>query len=143
MTRGPAIAVGTLAGSLIGAVSRPAVVYTFWLRDANADMVQVLVPVSAAIGLIVGVAAVLLAVLVRGRWMSALVGACLGGGLAYLFAILTFLPLFWGGLFGFGDLKPLDDEAPIYGYLLALTGVLSGGGGALLAERLARRPSRI
>ena len=143
MGRGTGTAVGALAGGLLGAAARPAVVYAFWLRGADADMSAVLLSFSAAIGLAVGVVAVLIGAAVRGPRTGPVVGALAGAALAYLATILTFLPLLWAGLLGFNGIRALDAEAPLYGITMALTGALSGGGGSLLRGRLCRRqPAR-
>src|SRR5262245_21039819 len=119
MGRGTAAGLGLLAGGLLGAAARPAVVYAFWLRGAGGDMPLTLLPGSAAIGLVVGVVAVLIAAL-AGEGRGPLVGAISGAVLAYLFAALTFLPLFWGSLLGIvPGARVVDDEAPLYGLAVA------------------------
>jgi hypothetical protein len=132
MSRGAGIGFGVIVGGLLGAASRPAVLYAFWLRGADPDASLALVAVSAGFGGIIGVAAVLIAALVRHPVARPIVAAAVGGALAYGAAILTFLPLFWGGLLGFGGVKPLDEEAPLYGIAMGLTGALAGGVGALV-----------
>jgi hypothetical protein len=121
-----------LAGGLIGAAARPAIVYAFWLGGTGGELSPLLLPVSAGIGLAVGLVAVLIASFVRGTLAGAAVGALSGAGLAYLAAALTFLPLFFGGLLGMEGLRAVGEEAaPLYGAAVALAGALSGGGGAL------------
>ena len=141
MGRGMAIGLGVVAGGLLGAAARPAVVYAFWLRGSDADTVGALVLASAGIGMTVGVSATLIAAPVRGAWVSSLVGALGGASLAYLATVVTFLPLFFVGLLGFNGVQVVDDEAPLYGVAMAATGALSGSGGAVLQGRLrGRRP---
>jgi hypothetical protein len=108
------------------------VVYVFLLGSADPDLRLPLLLVSAGIGMVVGIIAVLLGALARRAWSSAVVGSLAGAALAYLAMILTFLPLFWGSLLGLGGVRTLDDEAPVYGTAMALTGALSGGCGSLL-----------
>jgi hypothetical protein len=132
-----------MVGGLFGAAARPAVVYAFWLRGVDGDLSMVLLTISAGIGLMVGVVAVLVAALVRSLLAGSLVGALAGAALAYLVTILTFLPLFWGGLLGINGVRAVDAEAPLYGLAMALTGALSGGCGSLLHGWLCRRqPAR-
>jgi hypothetical protein len=143
MGRGVGIASGIVAGGLLGAAARPAVVYVFWLRGAGGDLSAVLLAISAGIGLVVGVVAVLIAALVPGPRARPLLGALVGAALAYLVTTLTFLPLFWGGLLGLGGVRAVDAEAPLYGIAMALTGAVSGGCGPLLQGWLGRRrPAR-
>src|SRR5262245_5969535 len=132
MSRGAGIGFGVITGGLFGAAARPAVLYFFWLRNSDPDASLALLVISAGLGGIVGVMAVLIGSLVRHPVACPITAAAVGGGLAYGAAILTFLPLFWGGLFGFGGVKPLDDEAPVYGIAMGLTGALAGGVGALV-----------
>jgi hypothetical protein len=132
MSRGAGIGFGVIVGGVLGAAARPAALYGFWLRNADADATLALTVVSAGFGGIIGVAAVLIASLVRHPVARPITAAAVGGALAYGAAILTFLPLFWGGLLGFGGVRPLDDEAPLYGIAMGLTGALAGGVGALV-----------
>jgi hypothetical protein len=118
------------------------VLYGFWLRNADADATLALVAVSAGFGGIIGVAAVLIASLVRHPVARPITAAVVGGALAYVAAIVTFLPLFWGGLLGFGGVRPLDDEAPLYGIAMGLTGALAGGVGALVLGWVEGKQSR-
>jgi hypothetical protein len=136
MGRGAAIGLGLLAGGLFGAAARPAVVYAFWLRGADADLSEALLLASAVIGLVIGFLAVALASLIRTTWGASLLGAILGAGLAYLCTALTFLPLFWCGLLGISGVQAVGEEAPLYGVAMALTGALAGGGGAFLQDWL-------
>jgi len=132
MSRGTGIGFGVIAGALLGAAARPAVLYGFWLRNADPDAMLALLVISAGFGGIIGVAAVLIGSIVRHQVARPITAAAVGGALAYGAAILTFLPLFWGGLFGFGGVKPLDDKAPLYGIAMGLTGALAGGVGSLV-----------
>ena len=141
MSRGAGIGFGVIAGGLLGAAARPAVLYGFWLRNADPDATLALTVVSAGLGGIVGVAAVLIGSIVRHPVACPITAVGVGGGLAYGATILTFLPLFWGGLLGFGGVKPLDDEAPVYGIAMALTGALAGGVGALVLGWVAGKRS--
>src|SRR5262245_46268380 len=100
MTRGMAIVSGVLAGGLLGAVARPAVVYVFCLRHADAELSQGIMFLSAGLGFVVGVLAVLVSALLRGATTRTLVGALTGASLAYLLTAVTFLPLFFAGLLG-------------------------------------------
>ena len=136
MSRGFGIVLGVLAGGLLGVVARPAVMYAFWLRGADADTTPILVFVSAGIGLVVGALAALSAAFLRGFWVRPVVGVASGAVLAYLASVLTFLPLFYGGLLGFGGIQAVDDDAVFYGAAMALTGAVSGGGGSLLQSWL-------
>jgi hypothetical protein len=142
MGRGTGLGIGAAAGGLLGAVGRAAVVYAFWLRGAGGDLSGVVLTVSAGIGLVVGGVAVLAAALVAGPRARPLVGAAVGAALAYLATILTFLPLFWGGLLGIGGVRVVGDEAPLYGALTAAAGALAGGCGSLLHGRLRRDSHR-
>jgi hypothetical protein len=103
----------------------------------------VLLLTSAAIGLFVGIIAVLIGALFRSALTGSLVAAVSGAALAYLFTILTFLPLLFCGLLGINGVEAVDDEAPLYGLAMALTGALSGGCGTLLLGWLGveRRPT--
>jgi hypothetical protein len=139
MERGMGIGFGVMAGGLFGAAARPAVVYVFWLRGADGDLSMVLLTISAGIGLMVGVVAVLIAAPVRSPLAGPLVGALAGAALAYLATILTFLPLFWGGLLGFNGIRAVDVEAPLYGIEMAVAGALAGGCGSLLRGWLCRK----
>ena len=143
MGRGVGIVSGTVAGGLLGAAVRPAVVHVSWLRGVGGDLSVVLFAISAEIGLVVGVVAVLIAALVPGPRARPLLGALVGAALASLVTILTFLPLFWGGLLGLNGFRAVDAEAPLYGIAMALTGAVSGGCGSLLQGWLGRRrPAR-
>jgi len=132
MGSGSGIGLGILVGALLGAVARPAVVYTFWLRGAEGDLSTAVLLFSAVIGILAGIIAVLIASLVRSTLASAVVGAFSGAALAYAFTVLTFLPLFWCGLLGLNGVQAVDDEAPLYGLAMALTGALAGGCGGFL-----------
>lgn len=132
MSRGTGIGFGVIVGALLGAAARPAVLYSFWLRNADPDATLALLVISAGLGGIVGVGAVLIGSLVRHNVVRPIVAAVIGGAIAHVAAILTFLPLFWGGLLGFGGVRPLDDEAPLYGLAMSLTGALAGGAGSLV-----------
>jgi MFS family permease len=131
MNRGIAIALGVLAGGLLGAVARPSVVYLFCLRNADVDLSQGIMVFSAGFGFIAGVLAVLFSALLRDAVPSAALGAAVGGLLAYLFAAITFLPLFFAGLLGVSGLE-FNQEPWLYGFAVALAGALAGGAGALL-----------
>lgn len=139
MQRGAGTLLAVAVGGLLGAASRPAVLYAFWLRGADAEMSTLLLPLSAAIGLLVGTLAVLLAALVRGPWAVA-VGAISGAVLGYGATILTFLPLMFAGLLRINGIEFPDNTAPLYGAAMAVGGALSGAGAALLRERLASDP---
>src|SRR5262245_34011267 len=105
MSRGTAITFGVLAGGLLGAVARPAVLYVFCLRNADAQLSQAIIFLSAGFGFVVGVLAVLTSLLQRGAIASAVLGAVVGGCLAYLVTAITFLPLFFAGLLGVSGLE--------------------------------------
>jgi hypothetical protein len=139
MGGGAGIGLGLLAGGLLGAAARPAAVYAYWLPDADPNLRQPILLVSAGIGMAVGVVAVLLAGLARRTWASTAIGVLSGSALAYLATILTFLPLLWAGLFGIGGIRTMNDEAPAYGVAMAFTGALSGGCGAILRSWLSGR----
>jgi hypothetical protein len=136
MGPGSAIGLGLLLGGLLGAATRPAVVYTVWLRGADAEVSQVLLFASAGIGLALGVIAVLTAVPFRRSRGGWIVAAVSGAILAYLVTAATFLPLFWCGLLNIAGIETVGNEAPLYGAAMALAGALSGGGGAFLMGRL-------
>jgi hypothetical protein len=138
MSRGSAVGLGLLAGGVLGAVTRPAVVYFFCLRSADVEFSFYIMCVSAAIGLVVGLAAVGIAAVGRGL-PSLMLGAICGGMIAYGFTMLTFLPLFWGGLLGVSGLR-FDEDPVIYGIAMGLTGVFAGACGALLQDRLREPP---
>jgi hypothetical protein len=140
MSRGTAITFGALAGGLLGAVARPAVLYFFCLRNADAQLSQGIIFLSAGFGFVVGVLAVLTSALQRGVMASAVLGAVVGGGLAYLVTAITFLPLFFGGLLGVSGLE-FKEEPWLYGIAMATAGGLAGGAGALLQARLAGPPT--
>src|SRR5439155_17265851 len=78
MSRGIAIALGVLSGGLLGAVARPAVVYVFCLRNADVDLSQGIMVLSAGFGFVVGVLAVLFSALLRDAVPSAVVGVAVG-----------------------------------------------------------------
>jgi hypothetical protein len=132
MGRVSAIVCGLMAGGLLGAAARPAVVYAVWLREADVELSQAILFVSAAIGLTVGVIAVVIAAFFRSTLASAVIGAASGAILAYAVTILTFLPLFWSGLLGIDGIRTVGNEAPFYGAAMAAAGALSGGCGAFL-----------
>ena len=92
---------------------------------------------SAGFGFVVGVLAVLISTLQRGTVASAVVGALVGGCLAYLVTAITFLPLFFAGLLGVNGLE-FKDEPWLYGLVMALAGALAGGAGAMLKDWLSR-----
>ena len=122
-----AIASGVLAGGLLGAVTRPAVVYIFCLRNADVELSQGIMFLSAGFGFVVGILAVLISAFQRGAVTArscALVGACL----AYLVTAITFLPLFFAGLFGVSGLE-FKEEPWLYGFAMAIAGALAGGVG--------------
>ena len=140
MSRGTALASGLLAGGLLGAVARPAVLYVFCLRNADVDLSQGIMFLSAGFGFVVGVLAVLISTFQRGAVTSAVVGALVGGCLAYLVTAITFLPLFFAGLFGVSGLE-FKEEPWLYGLAMALAGALAGGVGALLRGWLLGPPT--
>jgi hypothetical protein len=140
MSRGMAIALGVLAGGLLGAVARPAVVYVFCLRNAEVDLSQGIMFLSAGFGFVVGIVAVLISTLLRGTMTSAVVGALVGACLAYLVTAVTFLPLFFTGLLGVSGLE-FKEEPWLYGLAMALAGALAGGVGALLQGWLSGPPT--
>jgi hypothetical protein len=135
-----AVALGALAGGLVGAVARPAVVYVFCLRNADVDLSQGIMVLSAGFGFVVGVLAVLISTLQRGAMTSAVVGALVGGFLAYLVTAITFLPLFIAGLFGVSGLE-FKEEPWLYGVAMGLAGALAGGAGTLLRVWLSGPPA--
>jgi hypothetical protein len=139
MGRGAVIALGTLAGGLLGAVSRPAVVYAVCMRNADVELSKAVLFGSAGIGLLVGAVAALIAAVPRTALARAVAGILSGAVLAYAFAAVTFLPLFFCGLLGVSGME--FNEAPeLYGLGIALSGAMSGGGGALVQAGL-RGPS--
>jgi hypothetical protein len=103
---------------------------------ADEDLSMLLLFVAAGIGFVVGIIAVLVAAPFRASLGSSVLGAIAGAVLAYGAAMLTFLPLFWGGLLGIDGIQVIDDEAPIYGVAMAVSGAIAGGCGALLQSRL-------
>ena len=136
MGRGAGIALACLLGGLLSAAARPAVVYAYWLRNADPNLLPLILSVSAGIGLVVGALAVLSAAFIRETWLQVIVAAVSGAGLAYVATIVTFLPLFWSGLLGLGGVRTVGEEAPLYGAFMALAGALSGLCGTLLQNRL-------
>jgi len=126
-----AIALGVLAGGLVGAATRPAVVYLFCLRNADVELSKGIMFLSAGFGFCVGVLAVLISIFIRGFWNRTICGALIGGFLAYLVTAITFLPLFFGGLFGVSGLE-FKEEPWLYGFAMAFAGALAGGVGALV-----------
>jgi hypothetical protein len=112
------------------------VVYAFWLRGADVDTTFAVLIFSAMIGLVIGILAVSIGVMVRDRMASFVVGAVVGAVLAYGATVLTFLPLLFGGLLGFNGIDVVDDAAPVYGAAMALTGAVAGGVGTLIGNRL-------
>jgi hypothetical protein len=135
-----AITIGTLAGGVLGAIARPAVLYFFCLRNADAQLSQGIIFLSAGFGCVVGVLAVLTSLLQRGTIASAVLGAVVGGCLAYLVTAITFLPLFFAGLLGVSGLE-FKEEPWLYGIAMGLAGALAGGAGALLKSRLSGPPT--
>jgi hypothetical protein len=135
-----AIALGVLAGGLVGAVARPAVVYVFCLRHADVELSQGIMVLSAGLGVTVGVLAVLFAALLRDAMTSAVIGATIGGCLAYFFTAITFLPVFFAGLLGVSGLE-FNEEPALYGIAMGLAGALAGGGGGLLQAWLSGPPA--
>jgi len=140
MSRGIAIALGGLAGGLVGAIARPAVVYVFCLRNAEVDLSQGIMFLSAVFGFVVGLLAVLFAALLRGALTSAVGDALIGACLAYLVTAITFLPLFFAGQGGVSGLE-FKEEPWLYGIAMALAGALAGGVGALLQGWLSGPPT--
>jgi hypothetical protein len=140
MRRGMAIALGVLAGGLLGAVARPAVVYFFCLRNAEVELSQGIMFYSAGFGFVVGVLAVLISILLRDAVTSAVVGALVGACLAYVVTAITFLPLFFAGLLGVNGLEFKEDPW-LYGLAMALAGAVAGGVGAWLQNWLSGPPT--
>ena len=135
MNRAIAIVLGILAGGLLGAVARPAVVYVFCLRNADVELSQGIMFLSVVFGFVVGVLAVLSTAFLRGALIRAVVAALIGGCLAYLVTAITFLPLFFAGL---GEVSGLEfkQEPWLYGLAMALAGAVAGSAGALLQSWL-------
>lgn len=71
---------------------------------------------------------------------SALAGAFVGGCLAYFITAITFLPLFFAGLFGVSGLE-FKEEPWLYGIAMGLAGALAGSVGALLQDWLSGPPT--
>jgi hypothetical protein len=141
MGRGAGIALACLVGGLMSAAARPAVVYAYWLRNADPSLLPLILSVSAGIGLVVGALAVLSAAFIRETWLRVMVAVVSGAGLAYVATIVTFLPLFWSGLLGLGGVRTVGEEAPLYGAFMALAGALAGSAGAFVQSRIAGRRS--
>lgn len=139
MGRGSAVALATVIGAVVGAIARPAVVYFVSLQNADYELSNAIAFISVTLGFVTGVISVLIASVARSPGISAIIGAAVGGLIAYVFTALTFLPLFFSGLLGVSDLEFNADPA-IYGIAMGAAGALSGAIGGLLQALLSPTP---
>jgi hypothetical protein len=135
----PFTASGVLIGGLLGAVSRPLVVYAFWLidgRPVGQEGMFIIVLISCAIGFGVGSAASVLAQVSRARppVLVPVIGAVVGAALAFIVSLFTvcFLCGVSGGCSP-GGVEPAGDrQFYLYLALMAITGALPGAVGGLV-----------